>query len=259
MQPACPAASLATRNSYVGGFCMTQTIKWAAQLSGVRDVSVVGAADLAYWTPRLEAEGLAPLVQDGRAQLTIISADGRFMGLRFRELSFSVLALYRNAGVERPGAMLVQAFNSRRSFAWFERTLFATPYLYGDVRVETDAPASIALSLDDGLRFQAEMLNGVGGAAVRTPARVGEGGWNGPVFLPTAGSAEKFFVADVSGLTETYPFDRGLDWFSLQPGQRPQILSDLIESHFTPTEWQIRKDAVHRKSKTYDRAALEPP
>jgi hypothetical protein len=235
---------------------MTQTIKWAAQLSGVRDVTLVGTADVQYWAARLEAEGLAPLVQDGRAQLTIISADGRFMGLRFRELSFSVLAVCRDGGVEKPGALLVQAFNSRRSFAWFERTLFATPYLHGEVRVETESPASIALSLNGGLRFHVEMRSGVGGAAVRTPARVGEGGWNGPVFLPMAGGAKKLFMADVHGVTETYPFDRELDWFSLQPEQGPEILNALIESNFTPTGWQIRKDAVHRKSKTYDRGAL---
>lgn len=236
---------------------MTQTIKWAAQLSGVRDVTIVGAADLAYWSRRLVAEGLAPLVQDGRAQLTIISADGRFMGLRFRELSFSVLATSKDGGVERPGALLLQAFNSRRSFAWFERTLFATPYRHGDVRVQTEPPASIALNLQDGVHFHAEMRSGAAGAEVRSPAHVGEGGWNGPVFLPKVGrGATNFFMADVHGTTETYAFDRELDWFSLQPAQSPGILNALIESNFQPTEWQIRKDAVHRKSKTYDRTSL---
>lgn len=241
----------------VGSFGMTQPIKWAAQLSGVRDVTLLGTAELAYWAPRLEAEGLAPLVQDGRAQLTIISADGRFMGLRFRELSFSVLAVCRDEGVERPGALLVQAFNSRRSFAWFERTLFATPYLHGDVCVQTEAPASIALGLSGGRHFHVEMRSGVSGGAVRAPARAGEGVWNGPVFLPAvAGPEKKFFLADVHGHTEIYPFDGEVDWFSMQPGQGLEILNALIESNFMPIEWQIRRNAVHRKSKTYDRKML---
>src|SRR2546423_13493164 len=46
---------------------MNPKIKWAAQLSHVREVSLRGGADLTYWKDRLASEGLLPLDRDGRA------------------------------------------------------------------------------------------------------------------------------------------------------------------------------------------------
>jgi hypothetical protein len=232
-------------------------IKWSAQLHGVREVSLLGTANLHYWQQRLEEVQLSAIEKDGRAQVLIMAADAKYMGLRFRELSFSVLASSREMGAEVQGAYLVQAFNSRRLFAFCERALFATPYDYGNVHVSTADPSSIQLVLPRGMGFYVEMRSGVGGAPTRQPAHTGEGGWHGPVFLPThqrRGREPKLFWARVYGQTESYPFDLDLDWYSVQQDPFPAIFASLSESHFTPKEWLIRKNATHAKSKTYHRA-----
>jgi hypothetical protein len=232
-------------------------IQWAAQLNGVQEVSLLGTADLPYWQQRLAAEQLTPIERDGRAQLLIISAAARYMGVRFRELSFSVLATCPEMPPGQQGAYLVQAYNSSRFFAFCERALFATPYNYGDVQLSTAPPASIQLLIAGELRFYVEMRSQVGGAPRRAPAQIADSGWEGPVFLPSASGRgarpPKLFFAQVRGRTEFYPFDHELDWFSFQSPPVAPIFTALLDSHFTPTEWLIRQHASHRKSKTRPR------
>jgi hypothetical protein len=50
-------------------------IRWAATLPHVREVSLLGTADLAFWRDRLREEDLAPLDRDGKAQVMLIAAD----------------------------------------------------------------------------------------------------------------------------------------------------------------------------------------
>src|SRR3954451_19928885 len=107
-------------------------IKWTATLSHVREVSLKGAADLGYWTNRLKTEDLVPIEQEGKAQLMILSADARFMGLNFRELSISIAARASESRTA-DAAFLVGAWNSRRFFAFSERVFFSTPYSHGNV------------------------------------------------------------------------------------------------------------------------------
>src|ERR1700722_18290838 len=103
---------------------MNTTVKWAAQIAHVREVSLLGTADLAYWEDRLRRENLLPAERDGQAQLLIIATDSKYMGVRFRELSFSVLVSWSEGGVPQDAAYLVRAFNSFRFFALCERVLF---------------------------------------------------------------------------------------------------------------------------------------
>src|SRR5215218_5136234 len=126
------------------------SIKYVAQLAHVREVSLLGTADLAYWTERLRSERLTPDECEGNAQVLVIAADARFKGMRFREVSFSIL-------VHRPGAaaavtgdaaagdagFLAHAFNSSRFFAFCERAFFSTPYYHGRIAVSATVPASI--------------------------------------------------------------------------------------------------------------------
>src|SRR5947209_20045135 len=100
---------------------MNTTVKYVADLAHVREVSLFGTADLAFWQDRLRFEGLIPTESDGHAQLWVVAADAKFMGVRFRELSFSVLASRHEAGASQDGAFLVRAFNSCRLFAFSER------------------------------------------------------------------------------------------------------------------------------------------
>src|SRR5690348_9916827 len=107
---------------------MNTSVKWAAQVAHVREVSLLGTADLAFWKDRLLKEDLQPAESDGQAQLLIIAANLKYMGIRFRELSFSVLVSRLEAGVQQDAAYLVRAFNSSRPFAFCERVFFSTPY-----------------------------------------------------------------------------------------------------------------------------------
>lgn len=249
---------------------MRPPLKFVADIRHVREVSLLGTADLGYWRDHLAAQGLRPAEQEGRAQVLIVAAEMRFMGVRFRELSFSVLVDRVEAMPLTPalspegrgrtvgGAYLVQAFNSCRFFAFCERALFSTPYNHGDVRVVTNLPASIRLRQRGEAVFAAEMPFAPA-AGQREPARVGEDGWQGPVYLPARRRAEngtgKWFFAEISGQTQTYPFEPSADSLTIKPSQGGGILQALIDSQFTATQWDIRPDARHAKSKTYPRSA----
>jgi hypothetical protein len=234
-------------------------IQWAAELAHVREVSLRGTADLAFWKERLEKEDLLPAERDGQAQLLIVAADAQFLGVRFRELSFSVLVCWQENGSRQDGASLVRAFNSCRFFAFCERVFFATPYSHGDVRVSASFPASIHLVNKGESAFRAEMRADSSGT-VREPSRRGEDGWEGPVFLPESrrgnGCRGNWFFACLRGYTETYPFLPAQDSVTIRPPPDNEVLQALLDSHFVATEWAVRSDAKHAKSKTYKRAEM---
>jgi hypothetical protein len=222
------------------------TVKFVAELEGVREVSLTGTADLEYWRRQLAPEGLVPLEREGRAQILIVAADAKFRGLRFQEMSFSVLASPADAQ-DRQGAFLVQAFNSRRFFAFCERWWFKTPYGHGQVTASSNLPARIQLITAQNDEFRAQMRTPIDDAN-----HAYKGGWEGPVHLPTGlGGRPRKFIARIRGETLTVPFRLGLDSFSIAPPSRAKVLQQLLDSGFAPREWQIRFNAYHAKSKTY--------
>lgn len=225
-------------------------VKFVAELEGVREVSLTGSADLDYWRRQLAPEGLVPLEREGRAQVLIVAADAKFRGLRFQEMSFSVLAARADAQ-GRQGAFLVQAFNSRRFFAFCERWWFKTPYGHGQVTVSIYPPASLRLTTGDGGEFQAVMHLPIDELSPATAV------WDGPVFLSAAaGKPPRKFFARIRGETGISSFRLGKDRFTVRASPRAAVLQQLLDSGFTPSEWQIRPTAYHAKSKTYadDRA-----
>ena len=183
------------------------------------------------------------------------------MGVRFRELSFSVLVSRLEAGVRQDAAYLVRAFNSCRLFAFCERVFFSTPYFHGDVRVSASLPASMHLVKQGEVVFAAEMGADASGPE-RDASRCGEDGWEGPVFLPASrrgkGRQGKLFVARLRGYTRTYPFLPGTDSVAIRPSPDSEFLQTLRDSHFVAKEWIVREDARHAKSKTYKRSELLP-
>ena len=240
---------------------MNTSVKWAAELAHVREVSLLGTADLAFWKDGLLKEELLPAESDGRAQLLIIAADSKFMGVRFRELSFCVSVSRPNDGTRQDAAYLVRAFNSCRFFAFCERVFFSTPYYHGDVRVSASLPTSMHLVKNGEVVFAAEMGTGPPGLG-REPSRSGEDGWDGPVFLPEGrrrgGRRGKLFVARLRGYTRSYAFLPGTDSVAIKASPDSEVLQALRDSHFVAKEWIIRADATHAKSKTYMRADLLP-
>jgi hypothetical protein len=179
------------------------------------------------------------------------------MGLVFRELSFSVLVGRGAKNAGQDAAYLVRAFNSNRAFALVERVFFSTPYIYGRVEVSATVPASVSLATNGEIAFRAQMD---ADARAREPARRGEEGWEGPVFLPEpAGSRRgegKAFFARLRGHTATYPFVPSQDTVTIRPLREGDVFQELLDSHFAATEWTIREDASHSKSKTYARTEL---
>jgi hypothetical protein len=217
----------------------------------VREISLLGTADLGYWQDALKDESVTLAERDGHAQFLIIAAAAKYMGLRFREVSFSLL-IEAYQGTKFPGAYLWQAFNSQCFFAFCERTLFRTPYAHADVRVNC-WPAQIQVNQANQPVFRVE--NRADNALQsREPLRVGEDGWSGPV-LPRGTRRKKdsrLFFAKVSGNTRVYPFLPS-DNLVLKPSQDSDLTQRLIDSHFACKEWIVREDAAHGKSKTYTR------
>jgi hypothetical protein len=230
-----------------------RTIKWAAQLSHVREVSLRGDAGLDYWTDRLASHHLIPLAPDGRAQIMIISADARFHGVRFREVSFSVRVHCPDPALGDEAACLLGAYSSNRFFAWCERTFFATPYAHGHVRLATSPHPSVQLDLNGRPVFHADMT-ATQPAANLFAAPDEQGGWEGPVLLPQTGRPPaKLFFARLRGVTHTRPFTPGQDTLVLSPpsGNTAPAIAALRDSQFVPRQWEVRTDANHAKSKTY--------
>jgi hypothetical protein len=150
-----------------------------------------------------------------------------------------------------PGAFLVQAFNSKRFFAFMERNWFRAPYQHATPSVSAESPAGMELLDGRDLAFSARM------AAARTPARTGDDGWEGPVYLPRRpGSPGHVFYGRLRGLAHFYPFLPDQDVVTIKPTPRMHVLQALGDSGFASSEWSVRADAVHCKSKTYPRSVL---
>jgi hypothetical protein len=218
---------------------MTTPVKWVAELSHVREVSLLGSADLAFWIDRLQKESLVLAEKNGKAQLLIIAADMKFMGIRFREVSFSVLVCPPEETAGRDAVFLVQAYNSRC--------------------LSTTTPCFIRLVLGGELVFGAQMHREEP-LPCRAPASSGEDSWDGPIFLPRRPAANhrgaKVFFGKLRGHTLKYPFLRGQDSVIIAPSSGIDILQALVASHFAVEEWIVRQDATHAKSKTYTRSDL---
>ena len=215
-------------------------IHYVAKIDRVREVTLAGTVDLEYWVEVLRPEGVAPLEQNGRAEVMITGVDGRFHGLRFQELNVSV-------GVEPQGphdmldrAFLAAGFNSRPLFAWSERVFFSTPYTHGDVEVEL-APPSLHLTRK-GLTMLLARKAAVSGPTGTAPD------WNGTLFIPS-GLHRRFFFARIEGVAHRHPFTTD-DELSIDRASAV-VLRQLSESHFQPLEWIVRANACHAKSRTY--------
>ena len=155
---------------------MNSRVRYIAEPTHVREVSLLGTADLAFWKEYLAKEGLAPATRVGRAQILVIAASMKFRGVRFTEVSFSVLVSGQDGGAQQHRVFLIQAFNSCRLFAFCERVLFATPYLHGDCRIAVIPPVFIELKIRHEVAFRAELHADSSGGA-RQPARGGEDSW----------------------------------------------------------------------------------
>jgi hypothetical protein len=224
-------------------------MKYVAELHHALEVTLLGGADLAYWTAHLAPLDLHPSQDQGRAQVQVSAVRGRFMGVTFRELSVAVYVARDPDGRGHDGAYLAGAWNSSRAFAWFERTCFATPYQHGTIDVRAER-ASVRLSVRGATTLDASMAG-----ADRQP-RGADMGWAGPVFLPGG----KLFFARIGGEGRIYPFNEAAgDRCALTDSPDAPTVHQLVDSHFTPRQWVVRPDADHAKSKTFRRDRAGDP
>ncbi len=225
-------------------------MKYVADVSHVKEVSLSGGIDHALWADDLSAEGLEAIINNGRGQAMLSATDARFHGVRFRELSISLRVRHRTDGAE--GWFLLHAFNSLRFFAWVERTMFSTPYYAGRITAKATLPAAMEVRTARGGRLRAAM-----GGGARHPTREGAESWSGPIFLPALPGLPQgrssYFHAVLSGEAQAFPFSADIDELQITPSLKSPILQQLCVANLTPAEWLIRPDARHAKSTTLSR------
>jgi len=230
-------------------------MNYDVEVHGVREVSLLGAADYDYWHKRLATEILHPTRRagDGRAEMVVCATDARFMGVKFRELSIGVF-LARNEGEStRDGLFLLRAYNSVRCFAFVERVRFHTPYYPGRIEVACGPPATMRLVVE-GSELLRALMSDDADASARVPERIVEDVWEGPILLPRndprPSPCSRVFFARLAGLTHVYPFDPAGDRFVLTKESEITALKALRQSQFEPDHWTLRPSATHGKSNT---------
>lgn len=228
---------------------MTETsVKYIAEISPVREVTLRGAADLRYWRGNLAAEGLIPAAHDGHAEVVVSAMSSQFKGIAFREFCVGVMAKPRGDESLPTGMYLAQAFNSSRLLGWLERTFFSTPYQFGEIIVDSTRPAQLSLSDAGHPVFHAEL----GGE--RPILHSGDDGFTGTIYLPSNPRRRikpgRWFAAKIAGATAVYAHLPD-DPLVLNTSDRWPVFEWLRSSQFSPREWHIRESAIHARSKTF--------
>jgi hypothetical protein len=222
-------------------------MKYIAEIHNVREVCLVGSADIEFWKEYLARDELTPANIAGQAQLWLSAVQLKWLGITFREISVAIqLDLGKPA---EQSIYLISAFNTSRIFAWFERNCFHTPYQHARVVVHGERPWSFELRCDETVSLEARS-NGV------ISSTASDETWTGTIVLPatSARTGQKVFYAKLSGLVEFAPFDRLSDQIVFRPSSQHRVIQLLADSQFTGVEWRVRTNATHARSRTYNKA-----
>jgi hypothetical protein len=229
-------------------------VPYHVELTKVREVTLVGSADLAFWKDHLRPAGLHPARINGKAEVLIVACASRFFLVPFREVSFSVIVARAEDGPGRDGAFLLHAFNSVRFFAFCERAFFHTPYYPASIDVGVELPSRVRVVRGRDVWFQAGM-----GMTPAPPFRTGEEWWQGPIFLPARRAGEKdgdrLFFGKVGGPTRVYAHAPDCA-VHFHPTPDHPALQFLLASSLDVKEWHVREAATHAKSRTVARSAV---
>lgn len=227
------------------------------EVSNVREVVLLGSADLSFWRDHLRPAGLYPVSDNGKAQIVMAATEARFMGLRFREMPISIPVSLTDGG-KQAGFYLIHATNSIKFFACVERARFGTPYYHGKIEMSPELPASFRLTGADDALLAVTMDPSATSRPV-VESWLGQD-WEWPVFLPVANTgtddAGNVFYARVRGQAGCYRFESE-DAVTIKPSRQHPVLQWLIDSQYTPTHWCLREGATHGKSKTVRRGAAQ--
>lgn len=226
--------------------------KYIAVCNPVHEVTIRGAADLRFWTNKLAGQNLQPTERDGKAQILIIAGNMKYMGIEFTEVSFSVEISPSPLAPGRNAVVIGHAFNSSRIFTFCERTFFATPYSHAKCKLSTSLPAMIEVEQHGDTIFCARMSSST--ANERTSAEISEQEWEGQIFLPCnprrLAAKQQLYFAMLKGQTRTCPFIPMEDTLTIGHTRENDVFESLRGSNFTPTEWLIRENATHARTKT---------
>ncbi len=226
-----------------------KAVKYVATVENVRELALMGAADLAWWREYLAGDDLEPIEEDGCAQVMLVGIDAKWMGIPLREISIIVAARCKHNLVEL-GYLLASAFNASRFMTFFERHWFHTPYtLRVDQKVTLGDSSSICLGRQPTPDLFAEL--GPREASERQ-ASPKEMGFTGPLIIPAANDRTRraWFMITIHGLTSTFDFDSDRDRFELGPKTTAPIFDALRDSQFRPKQWFVREHATHARGKT---------
>lgn len=214
-------------------------------IGGIREVSLVGSADAAYWRERLGKEGLFPYPGGEKVEITIGAAAIRWKGIDSLEFTLAVAVSDQEESVKKDYFLLI-AFNSSPFFAWIERTIFLSPFFQNGIRLVERIPVSFGVN-----KNKTWFISGQMGAQGRPGSTVDET-WKGTYYLPgdLILGIRRRFSARIEGRTTIYPFLNGLDNLWINPTSHRKVFNWLLESHFSPQEWKIRQDALHARSVT---------
>jgi hypothetical protein len=216
--------------------------KFIVEVQHVKEVTLAAEADLVFWQARLQSERLFPFNQQGKAALVIGATDLHSMGRRSNEVTIGLVVCERPTADSPDALYLLQAFNSLRSFAWIERTFFATPYHLGRIQIDEHVPVKVRLEDRAGVMLNLQMK-----ASAASPTTRDEM-WQGKVYLSQVG---KYFVAKLGGRTDVYPYSPETDTLQIFTRDAYPVFQWLLESNLAGKEWRIRSEAGHARSKTF--------
>lgn len=233
-----------------GRLMKQSAIKYVGQLYGVRELALLGTADLSWWRDHLAGEELEPIEVDQSARVLVTGLESKWMGMPFRDLSVSVSArcLY---GSKEEGYLLAGAFNASRFITFFERRWFKSPYQFrADLHVELGNQSTIRLGNEPAQDLIAEMGPR---ESEENPVPAEEMGYTGPLFIPKGRdrTINRWFMVKIHGLTSTIDYDAKRDRFEISSECTDPILSGLRASQFRGIEWFVRQNATHKRSKTF--------
>jgi hypothetical protein len=226
---------------------MTNNVKFIADVKNVKEVILVGEANLAYWQEHLKAAGLFPYNVGGKAEIQISATDLRWMISHTNEFTVSIAVSETEQANTPDGSYLICAFNSSGLFALIERAFFNTPYYPARITVNEQVPATIQLIESSELVFNAQMGRSL------DPARSQPEMWQGKIYLPITktSKAHKYFIARLGGDTQAFTYSPSTDTIEITSSKKHPVFDWLLDSNLTGKEWRLRQGATHSRSATF--------
>lgn len=221
-------------------------MKYIAEVPHTREVTLMATCPAAAWSDVLAVCGLVPFGRDGRADVLISAVDAAWRGKRFRELIAGVFVTRQPGGDVPDGIYISAALHSSRLFGWIERTCFGTPHRHAQIDLVSEPPVSLRARSG-----AVTLVASMGGP--RPVIRREQVDWRLPIFLPPHGDPRgrrRCFHVRIAGVTDVIPFVDGEDSRVLEPASQSDAWAYLRAAGFTPSEWHIRSDSLHARSKT---------